>query len=73
MTGIIVAVLTGLVLRLTILNGQPAPFIMELPPYHLPSLKAMILQAWQRNTRFYLESWSFYCAHLCIDFSIKCG
>ena len=34
--GIAVAVMTGLILKTTVLKGETAPFIMELPPYHLP-------------------------------------
>ncbi|WP_228292236.1 hypothetical protein [Candidatus Thiothrix anitrata] len=35
--GIAVAVLTGLVLKHSLLEGEATPFIMELPPYHLPT------------------------------------
>ena len=37
--GILVAILTAKLLRNTVLKGEPAPFIMEMPRYHLPSMK----------------------------------
>jgi len=50
--GILMAMLTGLVLRKTLLFGQPAPLVMELPPYHLPQIRALFLHAWQRLSAF---------------------
>ncbi len=37
--GIVMAVLTGFVLRKTLLFGQPAPLVMELTPYHVPQFR----------------------------------
>lgn len=39
MLGIIVAILTGLMLKYTLILGESSLFIMELPTYHLPRLK----------------------------------
>lgn len=50
--GIAMAVLTGFILRQTILKGDPAPLIMELPAYHLPRPKSLLLHAWQRLKSF---------------------
>ena len=50
--GIFVAVLTGLLLKYTLLRGEATPFIMELPLYHLPHLKSVGLQSWQRLREF---------------------
>jgi ferrous iron transport protein B len=50
--GIGMAMLTGLLLRKTILKGEPAPLVMELPPYHLPHLITLLLNAWQRLRGF---------------------
>ncbi len=52
MTGIVVAIITGLVVKKLLLPGKPAPFIMEMPPYHLPSGRTIVLSAWQRLKRF---------------------
>ncbi len=50
--GIAVAVATGLALKHTLLAGEATPFIMELPPYHLPTLKGVALRAWGRLKEF---------------------
>ncbi len=54
--GIVVAILTGLVLRHTLLGGETSPFIMELPVYHRPHLKSLLLQTWQRLKMFILRA-----------------
>ena len=50
--GILAAVLTGLILKNTILQGEVAPFVMELPPYHIPKLKGVLLRTWDRLKAF---------------------
>jgi ferrous iron transport protein B len=50
--GILAAVFTGLILKNTLLKGEAAPFIMELPPYHIPKLKGVLLRAWDRLRAF---------------------
>lgn len=50
--GIAIAVLTGFLLRETVLRGDPSPLIMELPAYHLPQLKTLFLQAWHKLKSF---------------------
>lgn len=50
--GIVMAMLTGFLLRKTVLKGDPAPLVMELPPYHFPHLKTVLLHAWQRLKGF---------------------
>lgn len=56
LTGIVMAMLTGLLLRKTVLKGDPAPLAMELPPYHLPHFKTLGLHAWQRLQGFVLRA-----------------
>ena len=50
--GIAIAVLTGLTLKSTLLAGRPTPFVMELPPYHLPTLKGILIHTWERLKGF---------------------
>lgn len=50
--GILMAVLTGFLLRKTLLKGDPAPLVLELPPYHFPQLKLLMAHAWQRLKGF---------------------
>ncbi len=50
--GIVVAILTGLVLRKTVLSGEPATLIMELPSYHWPKFSSICKHAWHRLNSF---------------------
>ncbi|MBB4199320.1 ferrous iron transport protein B [Rhodoblastus sphagnicola] len=50
--GIGFAVATGLLLKATLLKGETSPFVMELPPYHLPTPHTVLLQAWRRLREF---------------------
>ena len=50
--GIAVAVLTGLIMKNTLLPGQTTPFVMELPPYHVPTFKGVLLRTWDRTKSF---------------------
>lgn len=56
MLGIVVAILTGLVMKHTIMRGEASPFIMELPVYHIPHMKSLLLQTWQRLKGFVLRA-----------------
>ncbi|MDD1629958.1 MAG: ferrous iron transport protein B, partial [Methylococcaceae bacterium] len=50
--GIAVAVLTGLIMRHTLFKGESAPFIMELPAYHLPTVRGVFIRTWDRLKSF---------------------
>ncbi len=53
MIGIVIAILMGMLLKRTILRtSEPAPFVMEMPPYRMPTLKGMWLQTWERTSGF---------------------
>lgn len=54
--GIVIAILTGLLLKYTVARGASSPFIMELPVYHVPHLKTLLLQTWQRLKGFVLRA-----------------
>ncbi len=54
--GITVAVLTGLLMKKTILSGESSGFMMELPPYHMPTLKGILLRTWDRVRLFIKEA-----------------
>ena len=54
--GIVMAVLTGLMLKHTIMRGEATPFVMELPVYHVPHIKSLIIQTWQRLKGFVLRA-----------------
>jgi ferrous iron transport protein B len=47
--GIFLAVLSAKLLRSTILKGESAPFVMELPPYRMPTIKGVLIHMWERG------------------------
>jgi ferrous iron transport protein B len=50
--GILVAIGAAFVFRKTILKGESGHFVMELPPYRLPTLKGVITHMWERGRLF---------------------
>jgi len=56
LAGIAFAVGTGVLLKRTLLMGEAAHFVMELPPYHLPTLTTVALRAWHRLRDFILRA-----------------
>ena len=51
--GIVLAIVSGIVFKRTIFKGKPpAPFVMELPPYRLPTLKGILIHMWERSSVF---------------------
>ena len=51
--GIIVVIVSCIILKKTkMFSGDPAPFVMELPQYHVPSLKGVLLHVWERVWAF---------------------
>ncbi|MFN7096255.1 MAG: Fe(2+) transporter permease subunit FeoB [Gammaproteobacteria bacterium] len=58
-TGILIAMLSGFIFKLTILKGESAPFIMELPVYHTPHFKTLLRLTWQRLKGFVKRAGKF--------------
>ncbi len=57
--GIVVAILVGLLLKNTLFKGKASsPFVLELPPYRLPTLKGIWLHTWERTGAFVRKAWS---------------
>jgi len=54
--GIGVAIMTGFLLRRTLLPGAPVPFVMELPPYHWPTWSSLWRSAWNRLNSFIMRA-----------------
>lgn len=50
--GMIVAIIVARLLKRTAFSEESAPFIMELPPYRLPTLKSAGLHMWERGSLF---------------------
>jgi ferrous iron transport protein B len=54
--GFMLAIATGLLMKNTLLKGEPSYFIMELPPYHAPRPMAILRQAWNRLKGFIVRA-----------------
>jgi ferrous iron transport protein B len=54
LTGIILAILVALILKKTIFAGKDVPFVMELPPYRVPSMRNTVRHMWF-NAKQYLH------------------
>lgn len=54
--GIVVAILTGLIMKHTLLKGEATPFVMELPVYYKPHVKSLLIQTWQRLKMFVIRA-----------------
>lgn len=52
LVGMLMAIVSGLILKRTIFHGKPVPFVMELPNYRLPSLKSVFLLLWDKAKDF---------------------
>jgi len=48
MIGIVVAIVTAKLLRTFVFKGEPSAFIMELPPYRLPTIRSVGVHTWDR-------------------------
>ena len=60
--GIITAVIAVLLMRNTTLKGDNAPFIMELPTYHLPQFKALMIHLWDKAKHFVKKAFTIILA-----------
>ena len=61
--GIIVAIMLGLVLKKTLFKtDQTSPFVMELPPYRLPTFKSIWAHMWERTSHFVRKAWTIILA-----------
>ena len=54
--GVIMALLSALLFKNTVLSGEPEPFIMELPDYTVPGLRNLWLHVWQRLKDFLIKA-----------------
>ncbi|NCB43860.1 MAG: ferrous iron transport protein B [Clostridia bacterium] len=49
LTGIILAIVCAKIFRVTMMKGETIPFVMELPPYRIPTITAVLLHMWERG------------------------
>ena len=60
--GILTAIVAVLILRNTTLKGDAAPFIMELPQYHLPQFKSLMIHLWDKTKHFVKKAFTIILA-----------
>ena len=54
-----VIIISGVLLKRTrAFSGEPAPFVMELPPYTLPTFKSVMIHMWERARDFIMKAGS---------------
>ncbi len=54
--GIAAAIATGFLLKKTLLQGPSVPFLMELPPYHMPKVSNLAMHTWVRLKSFIFDA-----------------
>jgi ferrous iron transport protein B len=50
--GVVLALGSALLLRKTVLRGDPTPFVMELPPYRAPTLGGVLWHVWEKTWQY---------------------
>ena len=60
--GVIVALLSLLTMRNTTMRGETSPFIMELPVYHIPGFKNLMLHLWDKAKHFIQKAFTIILA-----------
>lgn len=57
--GVLTAFVLGLILKKTAFKEkEDSPFVMELPPYHVPTLKSIWMHTWERTSAFIKKAWT---------------
>ncbi len=56
MIGIVLAILTGILLKKTLFKGEVSHFLMELPPYHVPRIKHIAHHTWIKLKSFIIRA-----------------
>jgi ferrous iron transport protein B len=61
--GIVTAVVLGIILKNTIFKGkEQSAFVMELPPYRIPTLRGIWFHMWERTSAFVRKAWTIIMA-----------
>ena len=48
----VVALLVAKLLRVTVIRGESTPFVMEMPPYRIPTLRGVLIHTWERTWQY---------------------
>ena len=76
--GMVVGILSGIFFKHTLFAGEPAPFVLELPPYRFPSVENIATHVWQKVKGFLVKAGTLILAMSVLlwvlqsfDFSLK--
>jgi ferrous iron transport protein B len=50
--GIVLAIIMARIFRSFLFTGEPEPFVMELPPYRIPTLQSILMHMWERSVLY---------------------
>lgn len=60
--GIVMAIILGFILKNTIFKGKTPVFIMELPPYRIPTIRNLMVHTWQKLKHFIIKAGTYILA-----------
>ena len=60
--GIALAIVMGIVFKKTLFRGEAPMFIMELPPYRMPSFKSLMIHTWEKGKHFLIKAGTYILA-----------
>jgi len=60
--GIVLAVLMGVIFKRTLFKGEAPMFIMELPPYRMPSFRSLMIHTWEKGRHFLIKAGTYILA-----------
>ena len=56
--GIAAVIITGLLMKNTLMKGEPVPFVMELPAYRIPSARSVFMLMWEKAKDFIVKAFT---------------
>ncbi|MHB8895109.1 MAG: ferrous iron transport protein B [Candidatus Geothermincolia bacterium] len=60
--GILLAILMGVIFKRTLFRGEAPMFIMELPPYRMPTLRSLLIHTWEKGKHFLVKAGTYILA-----------
>ncbi len=60
--GIALAIVVGIIFKRTLFRGEAPMFIMELPPYRLPSFRSLMIHTWEKGKHFLIKAGTYILA-----------
>jgi ferrous iron transport protein B len=60
--GIALAVIMGIIFKKTLFKGESPMFIMELPPYRMPSFRSLMIHTWEKGKHFLIKAGTYILA-----------